>query len=84
MTELTAAEQAVAEALLRQRPGAHLAWQDWLPAAREILAVAAPAVRAEVAEEIARDMETAEFESRMDAAFAARIARQHTATPMDT
>lgn len=37
MTELAAAEQAVAELLMRQRPGIYLAWQDWLPAARDIL-----------------------------------------------
>jgi hypothetical protein len=54
-----------------------LAWQDWLPAARDILRAAAPGLRADVAEEIAQDLESAGFESRMDAQFAARIARQH-------
>jgi hypothetical protein len=37
-------------------------------------------VRAEVAEEIACELETSGFDSQMDADFAARIARQHATT----
>jgi hypothetical protein len=37
-------------------------------------------VRAEVAEEIACELEASSFESQMDADFAARIARQHATT----
>lgn len=38
------------------------------------------AERARVVEEIAHELETSDFESQMDADFAARIARQHATT----
>jgi hypothetical protein len=72
MPDLTAAERAGMDAWMIGSADS----TQCLIAIRAALRVA----RAEVAEEIARELETSGFESQMDADFAARIARQHATT----